>query len=180
MVPWTHTLNRCNQNVEDVMISPINVIIILMLFSMAGYVWRKKRVFFEQCEILDDGINSFIQLHNLSTVDLELEDLNDCDCSRGKSKTTYMVEGVMGSFDVIKHVVEAGYKRPSHKHLNSNEFIYVLSGKLDISLSDVVETTVLSESQWLLIPSGVFHSVSASGDAVYMSIVQPSIFEAQR
>ena len=162
------------------MINPINVMLIIVLCVMAGFVWRKKRAFFEQCDILDNGIDSFIKLHNLSTVDLELEDPEHCDCSRGKSKTTYMVEGVMGSFDVIKHVVEAGYRRPSHKHKNSNEFIYVLSGQLDVVLSETHEETVLDESQWLLIPSGVYHSISASVDAVYMSIVQPSIFEDKK
>ena len=59
-------------------------------------------------------------------------------------------------------VIRKGCSNPRHGHINCDEVLYLLAGKLRHTAAD--ETVTMEPGDTLLIPAGTFHDATSIGD----------------
>jgi quercetin dioxygenase-like cupin family protein len=170
--------------------------------SFCGFVYLKKvksdKVMSNLTGVWEENLLSFVKSNGLTGVDIEFKPNTDRKKKfRTKDHIKFVGSGIPKGFDFIDGEFDSGYFFGSHDHRYSTEFIYVIEGKVRISIcnntpegcmncgdncalkspkgkKNIVQF-VLKPKDSIFIPTGKFHTFEALEKSRCITITVPPI-----
>lgn len=169
------------------------------------YIRKSSDQFDKNAQAVMTVIDRFKQLNDLDSFDVVLTNPNEVS-SRYRSEMkrfdseSKAVESVIGrevkkGYDLIHVRVKDGFFTPFHMHRNSEEFVYVLRGSLNVffceeemindECEDKVETSgiisgirdivELKSGDYIMLKNNESHSVSSSEESEFIIVALPPL-----
>jgi len=80
-------------------------------------------------------------------------------------RLSWLAGNTVGNADGLtlgRVLIRAGHSNPSHAHMNCEEALYLLAGRLEHHTGEA--TGVLAAGDTLIVPAGVFHNATSIGE----------------
>jgi quercetin dioxygenase-like cupin family protein len=92
-------------------------------------------------------------------------------------KETFVGRELKKGYDLIHVEVLAGFNAPFHKHRYSEEFVYVLKGKLKITLDgcEKGENITIGRGEYILLKNNIEHCLSSLENSEFIIIALPPL-----
>lgn len=173
--------------------------------SSLGITWtiqKRANRFSRVAKKMDTSIDEFVQMHDLGDIDYELQSPSDIINLKNRYDKTsgvrFLGDKNGKGYDFIEFDVNADYISPPHRHEKSTEFIYMVSGEIEVSqcanaLSDCkhceldcifgggnFDVKPLLPGDTIMIQPKRYHSISANEKSKYIVIAMPTIFKRLR
>lgn len=153
--------------------------VIILSFGLMLYSHKRKsdRNFRMVQDSWNSTLETFMEKNGITGMDLKF----DVDSkklkkkSNSKSSIKIIARDLPKGYDFFDVFYEKGYILGSHYHEFSNMFIYVISGKLEISGKSFDGARVLSDGECFYMPSGVYHQLEAKTNVRFIEITMPPI-----
>ena len=140
--------------------------------------YGKNKAFNTSINKTQDMLDKFISINDLECMDFELENMMDLGDIKKKYIDTSIVQQIGKELDTgydFFHIkVTAGYDTLRHRHNFSDEFFYVLSGKLNLSCPGG-EDKIMIPGDYFYINKNGFHCITADQEAEFIVVAKPPI-----
>jgi quercetin dioxygenase-like cupin family protein len=145
---------------------------------------------FKTIEKINKSMNIFIDDHDLDVGDFEFKDggetlmLSQLTESAGNVKL--IGEEYNKGYNFIVSDLPAGYTTPIHRHSKSDEFFYIISGKVDVGKcksgicvydNACEERKVMSAGDYFFVKHKHYHCVTALKDSHVIVVAMPPLFK---
>jgi len=150
---------------------------ILCIFCWFWYKsYTRNKIFNTQVKITQDMLDKFISINDLECMDFELENISEYVNIKKKYVDTSIVHQIGKELDTgydFFHIkVKTGYDTLKHRHNFSDEFFYVLSGKINLSCTGKKDK-LIGPGDYFYLNRGGFHCITAEEEAEFIVIAKP-------
>lgn len=171
---------------EQMLLTEVLSCLIAIGFIGGIVIWvkRAKDNFCHRAEAMLGRVDAFALANNISPntlLDIEMDDPSngkDFDPSKVIDQT-YIGREVEKGYDMIRTRVKRGFVAPYHSHRTSDEFVYILRGKVLIStkVGDRVTKDVLTGDDYCFLTHREEHSVEALAKSDLIIVALPPLIK---
>jgi len=156
-----------------------SMIFIVFMFIVFVLAWHRNRKFFTVVDIMEK--NMCVEFKNVLPQDSVVDVYFDKDCLTEKVKAPLNIINIAGDitkgydFFLCNTKEKQTVDITKHKHNKTNEFFYMLKGKM-LLYHEKDDPVTIKEKEWVYLPKGEFHGFKVYPDTEYILIAQPPLF----